>query len=328
MSEKATTELVVRTVETPTGFEGQPLAMIPPSEVGALSAVMREESEIKAAIVLAKKFPRNENACYTKLLKSCERPSFAESAFYRFPRGGQAIEGPSVDLAREAARCWGNVRYGLRIVAQDDEWVHIMGWAFDLESNNFVSAEDKFKKLVQRKGGWVRPDERDLRELVNRRGAICVRNSLLQILPSDVIDDALRAAKETMRKATAGDLKQNREDALRRMALAFQGLAVTVEMIESYLGHPMNVATEEEMVNLRQIYKAMVDGVAKRDEFFAAPAPQSQQTQVGSIDMSQAVAGTPPPPKQDPTPPKKEEESKGKKGQRALIESEAEGDDG
>src|SRR5258706_4186843 len=107
-----------------------------PEQAGIVAVIAREEAELKAAIVLARKFPRDESVSFAKLLRSCERPSFAENAGYAFPRGGTMVTGPAVDLAREASRCWGNMRYGLRIVTADDSWIHIKGLALDLEHNN------------------------------------------------------------------------------------------------------------------------------------------------------------------------------------------------
>ncbi|MCH8828317.1 MAG: type II secretion system F family protein, partial [Planctomycetes bacterium] len=82
------------------------------AEAGTAAAVAREQSELAGAI---------EAACYCRIIASCRRPGFAEVARYSFPRGDATIEGPSIDLAREIARCWGNMRCGIRIVSQDDE---------------------------------------------------------------------------------------------------------------------------------------------------------------------------------------------------------------
>ena len=161
---------------------------IAPQQAGELAAVAREQNEIQSAIVSAKKFPRNEQAAFVKALNSFRRQSMAEAATYSFPRGGKTVEGPSVDCARELARVWGNIRYGLRVVSQDENRLHIRAYALDLETNTYVEAEDEFSKLIQRKDKlsgatrWVTPDERDLRELMNRRGAIAIRNCLLQPL--------------------------------------------------------------------------------------------------------------------------------------------------
>lgn len=257
------------------GFEGNASGVGQlANQVGAVASVAREEAEVKAAIVLARRFPRDEAASYTRIIRSCDRPSFAEGAAYRFPRGGQQVTGPSIDLARELARCWGNIRYGLRIVSSDEEQVHIKGYAYDLEMNNFTEAEDKFAKLVQRKNRqtgkteWVEPDERDLRELVNRRGAICVRNAILQLMPPDVVDDAMNRATDTLRKAAAGEIKQDPAQAMRRMASAFAEFGVTSEMLEKKLGHPLAAMSPDEFTSLRQIYTSMRDGQSKREEHF------------------------------------------------------------
>src|SRR5205085_986190 len=134
---------------------------------------------------------RNELMAFQQLAVACKRLSFAEQSSYAFPRGGQTVSGPSVHLARAAARVWKNLQYGVRITRDDDDSRQIQAFAWDLETNVKVTGEDDFKKLVYRKkDGWVKPDERDLRELTNRRGAILVRNCILQILPKDLIEDA------------------------------------------------------------------------------------------------------------------------------------------
>jgi len=92
------------------GFNSPIVAQVGGDDVGGLAVISREQHEIQAAIISAKKFPRDENQAYAKAIKSVQRPSMAESATYNFPRGGKSISGPSVDLARELARCWGNIR--------------------------------------------------------------------------------------------------------------------------------------------------------------------------------------------------------------------------
>lgn len=272
------------------------------SEAGVLATVAREEQELKAAIVVARKFPRDEVAAYERIVKSCKRPTFAEGAQYRFPRGGQQIVGPSVDLAREMARCWGNMRYGLRVVSQDDDTMHIKGYAFDLETNSLVEAEDSFAKKIQRKDkrtnatAWVTPDERDLRELMNRRGAILVRNCILQLLPPDVTEDAQGYCQQTLLDAASGKLKVSREQAIRSLIINFSSLGITAAMIEKHLKHPASAMNAEELTGLQQIGRAILDGQAKREEFFdlggTGEAVQSEKT----ADLNAKLQGRQPAP--------------------------------
>lgn len=252
------------------------------NQVGAVATVAREEAELKASIVLARHSPRNEMASFSKIMSACERPSFADASIYSFPRGDTQIEGPSVKLAREMARCWGNLRTGIRIVSMDDKFVHVKGYCYDLETNAYTESEAKFQLLIQRKDKktrqtqWVKPDERDLRELVNKHGAFCVRNAILQSLPPDFVEDAMAKANETLVKWEAGELQRNPAEKIKIVVMSFRELGVTPEMIVEYLGHPLEAVTAEELKTLRTIYASIRDGNSKREEYFDFGTPKSK----------------------------------------------------
>lgn len=256
-------------------------------ELETTASAAREMAEVQAAVILARKFPRDEQRTYSKLLASCGRASFAEDATYSFPRGGSTVSGPSVNIAREAARLWGNVRFGLDIIRDDDETRGIRAWAWDVESNTKVAYADEFKKLIFRKqGGWITPDERDLRELTNRRGAICLRNCLLQLIPKDFIEDALTECEKTLK---AG-VKKDRPTTIAAMTTSFAELSITVAMLDKYLGHSLAEATDGEIVRLRGIYKALTDDYAKKEEYFGNGAAKGPET--GNLKMGDLKAGT------------------------------------
>lgn len=238
------------------------------SQETAVVQTAEKQKEVEVAVILANKFPRNESKAYEKLMAACERYTFAQNVTYSFPRGGSKVSGPSIHIAREAARCYGNLRYGLCVVHEDTDSITIEAWAWDIETNTRISQEDKFKKLIYRKsGGWIEPDERDLRELVNRRGAIVLRNCLLQIIPKDFIDDAISlAAKTILSKAS-----QSPDEQLKAMQSAFKkDFNVTVDMLEKYLDHKISECGPEEIVDLRGVYNSLKDGNSKRDDYFKA----------------------------------------------------------
>lgn len=262
---------------------------------GTASAVAREEAELKAAIVLARQSPRHELQAYQRIKQAMSRPSMAADARYAFPRGGQQVVGPSVYLAREAARHWGNLRYGVRIVSLDAEMVHVKGYCHDIETNSYNESEDKFRTKVQRRNKntgvteWVTPDERDLRELINKRGAICMRNSILQCLPSDVIEDAMQAAEATLQAVEDNNLKTNPVETIRKMADAFAGLGVTVEMLEKYIGHKLDLCTAEEITNFRTIAASLRDGQSKREDYFSVGEPAAAPGQTGAATLAERI---------------------------------------
>ncbi len=226
-------------------------------ELSTSSLMVAAQMEVQGSIIIAKKFPRNEDQTFAKLMKTCDRTSFAEKAVYSYPRGGQTVSGPSVNLAREAARLWGNLEYGLLVIRDDENSRHIRAWAWDKETNTKTFAEDSFEKLIFRKGkGSIKPDERDLRELTNRRGAILIRNCLLQLLPRDLVEDAVIEVAKTLKQ----DAKQDPEAARKKIILAFSQLNITPEMIEKKLKHPVSQCSPEELAELRQIWQSINDG--------------------------------------------------------------------
>jgi hypothetical protein len=260
-------------------LEMGPAVEITSDEAAATPLAVRAQAEIQSSIIIAKKFPRDVTKGYMELQKSARRPTFARKARYSFPRGGQEVAGPSVNLAREAARCWGNIRYGVTMMPteDDEEWIQIEAWAHDAETNTWAYAQDRFPNKVQRRNkGWVKPDERDRRELVNRRGAISVRNALLQLLPFDVIEDAVNACLATTRAAASQDLEENREDTIRKLVMAFEQMGVTKEMIEKRLGHSTELTDAAELDELRSVWHSMHDGNTNRNDHFNVPAAQAE----------------------------------------------------
>jgi len=257
------------------------------TELEAIPAalVASAQREVESAVILAKRFPRDLDRSYQSIVRACKRFSFAEKAGYKFPRGKKQdangrwvqnfVEGPSVYLARELAKAWGNIRFGITILSDDDEIRSLCGWAWDLESNLRVEMPASFKKLQQRKvkqddgsmrTAWVTPDERDLRELTNKHGAICVRNALLSLIPADVIDDCRRVASEVVNKKVTED-----PDAQRKAVLqAFDGLNVNAANLQELIGCPISQASPAQIVQLKGFYAAIRDGQTTISELLDA----------------------------------------------------------
>lgn len=253
-------------------------------ELATTGAAAIARHEIESAIVIAKKFPRDEKAAFEKVMDAAERPSFAEDAAYSYPRGDATIEGPSINLAREIARAWGNIRYGLEVIRDDESSRLIRAWAWDLESNTKVSAEDDFQKLIFRKAqGNIKPDERDLRELTFRRGAILTRNCILPLVPKDMIEDILEKCKETLKKSAASNPQSTQE----KLIKAFSEQEITVKMIEEYLSHKLSDSAPDEIANLRKIYKSIADGNSKKEDYF----DKKKEPETGTLNMNDLKPG-------------------------------------
>lgn len=242
--------------------------------------------EVQGAILVAKKFPRDMGMVWDKVTKACQRKTLAEKACYSFPRGGTTITGPSINLAQTIIGYYGNVRVGLDVIRDDDESRLIRAWVWDVENNFRVSLDDEFQKVIYRKkDGWIKPDERDLRELTNRRGAILLRNAIFKVIPRDLIEDAVAICNLT--------LKNNIKDPdseKKRLVMEFQKQQITVKMLNAYLKHDSwDTWGADELVELSNIINTLREGVATKDEYFAMKADPA----TGEIKMADLSAGDP-----------------------------------
>ncbi len=246
----------------------------------AVASAARVQAEIQSAYLVAMHKPRDEVVVWADMSKDLGTYDAAVKAFYSYPRGGDRISGPSVRMARELARRWGNMRSGIKVIEVTDEHVHIAGWALDLQTNAYSESDDRFKKLVQRSYGkgqnkvtkWVEPDERDLRELIARRGAILERNCILKLLPRHRVDELVGIAIDTFYKAENGQLAQSRDKTIEKLINRFSDFGVNGKMLEAYLGHPVSQIDNREYQELVTIGKALGDGTADKSEFFGGTA--------------------------------------------------------
>jgi len=231
---------------------------------------------MQASLELALQRPRDEMKAADRIYQMCRQPAFASMALYSYRRGGSLVEGESVNLSREIERCWGNIMSGFRIVSRDREWVHIQGRAHDLESNTVKVQESRVPLLIQRRDKetgetrWIATDdEREIRERVNKEGALLERNCVLRVIPAYIKSEARSICKQTMRGAADGELSADRESVLRKMLRQFGEVGVTAADIERLFGHPVGAVTADELAELRRIY-ATISGDANMtpDHFF------------------------------------------------------------
>ena len=241
----------------------------------------RAVQEVQAKLIIAKKFPRNETQAIVDISQSCKRPSLAKVALYTYERGGTKIQGPSIRLAEVIARAWGNMDFGIRELSQADGSSDVEAYAWDLQTNTTASRSFKVQhKRYTKKGSYDLDDPRDIYETVANNGARRMRACILEIIPGDVVEDAVVQIRETLK--LAGKAEGPIEDRIKKMAMAFNALGVSVEAIEGRLQHKIDLVTEDELVDLLAIYNSVKDGMSKRTDFF-------------SLEGSPSPAGTPPP---------------------------------
>ncbi len=224
----------------------------------------RAVAEVQASYVIAKKFPRDENAAYMRIMKACERPLLAEQSMYAYPRGGQLVTGASIRLAEALAQSWGNIDCGVREVSQSDGMSVAEAYAIDLETNTRVVKTFHVPHTRDTKQGKKRlTDSRDIYELVANQGARRLRACILGVIPGDVVDAAVARCGKTLESS---DVPM--ADQIRKLIQAFDEIGVKTEHIEKRLGHKLDATIPQEIVTLRGIYKSIKDGMADRTQFF------------------------------------------------------------
>jgi len=224
----------------------------------------RAQHEVQAAYVVAKKFPRNEDDCFAKIINSCKRPFLAEQASYAFPKGGKLITGPSIRLAEVLAQCWGNIDFGIRELSQTVGMSVVEVYAIDLESNAQSRRTLHIPHVRDTKSGRQKlTDAREIYLEVANQSARRLRDCILKIIPGDVIEAAEERCKQTLQSSDVPIADQ-----IRKMVIAFDELGVKVEHIEKRLGHKLDATIPTEIVTLKGIYKSLKDGMATREDFF------------------------------------------------------------
>ena len=260
-------------------------------------ATTRQASEVQAAMIVAKNYPRDETAAIGRLKTACKRKGLAECSIYSYPKGGQQIQGPSIRLAEAMAQSWGNIDYGVIVLSQTAAESSVMAYAWDLETNTRRQMVFQVQHLrVTRQGANILTDPRDVYELVANQGARRLRACILGVIPGDVQDLAVAECEKTLKDDSGKPLP----DRIRDMVIAFQELGVTKEMLEARLQHPVTSCTAQNVVAFTKIFLGIRDGISKREDWFdvnagAAPAAEGSEKPKSRTEAAAAKMAKPDP---------------------------------
>jgi hypothetical protein len=265
----------------------------------------RAIAEVQGAIVVAQQCPRDTDAAIEAMKESCGEPMLAERAFFRFPKGRVKNEetgkweenfliGPSVHLARELARLWGNLQYGIKELSRDDYAgeSQMLAYAWDVQTNTRVETVfivkhlrdktvwvDKKKEKVQEK----LTDLRDIYENNANAGARRVRECVFAILPPWFVEQAKEKCAETNTNGGGKPLPLRVSEAVER----FAALGVRKEQLERKLGRKMGKWVGQDLAVLIVVYRSLVQSETTVEAEFP---PE----QVESDELAHTTVMTPP----------------------------------
>lgn len=277
----------------------------------------QSRAEIQGAMTLAKKYPRNEFEARAKILRTCESLSFAERAIYKKPVGWKDlketggkwerlyVEGPSIRLAEEVLRHWGNTRVLENVLYEDNIKRLVRVTCYDLESNLAYGEDLLIEKTVERKNA---KDREVISERINSKGekisiviatedevrnkekamvSKAIRNNGLRLIPVHIIDDAVYVAKLNLKSNIAKDFHTHIE----RMKSSFKTFNIEIFDLEQYLGHPLSQITIDEIADLKAVFNSIKNGESKwQDYFVEAEESNSNKKEVENAEMDIAVA--------------------------------------
>jgi hypothetical protein len=234
---------------------------------GTVIEQSRAVAEVQGALVVADRRPRDRTRAVAEVLESCRSQDVAQSAFFKFPRGGQTVSGPTIHMARELARCWGNIIYAVVELDRDDDRhvSEMMAYAWDLETN--TRSQTQFlvpHKRDKRGGGEVLTDMRDIYENNANMGARRLRECIFSVLPPYLTKAAERQCHQTLQ----GD---NDEKPLpvriSEAVTAFEKIGVSRARIEGKMGLVANFSAVD-LANLRVSYGSIQrNEISAVDEF-------------------------------------------------------------
>lgn len=212
------------------------IAAVPanPVTVGQITAIeqARAVAEVQAAVVVAQQRPRDITRATGEMRDACGRMALASRAFYAVPNRGN---GPTIHLARELARIWGNIDYSVRELRRDDEagMSEILATAWDQQAN--VRSSRSFQAPHAKMAKKVREKIVDLDDIYRNNqsvGAKAVRECIWSILPRWFTEEAQDLCHKTLREGEGAPLGER----VSKMLDAFRGEGITVEDLEARTG--------------------------------------------------------------------------------------------
>ena len=246
-------------------------AAIAARQSDALVAVeqSRAIAETQAAMLVAKKFPRDPIAAMDRILNACTRPTLAEGALYTYSRGGTDITGPSIRAAEKLAQNWGNMQFGIRELEQRAGESTVEAFAWDIETNTRQVKVFQVKhERHTKKGAYALTDPRDIYELTANQGARRLRACILGVIPGDVVEAAVKQCETTLN--TKAEVTPER---LANLLEKFHEFGVTKEQIEARIQRRLDAMQPAQLVALGKVYNSLKDGMSTVADWFEVALP-------------------------------------------------------
>jgi hypothetical protein len=245
------------------------------AETASTAIAAQARAAVEARYIMALRRPRDWDDVRVKLLKECTRPGFAAVARYSKPRGGKAIEGPSIRFAEAALRAMGNAMPEVAAIYDDAQKRIVRVTVTDLEANLPYSVDVVIDKTVERarlrdgeeplsvrlnssgKRTYLVPANDD--DLLNKQNALvskALRTAALRLLPGDILEECMERVLATVNTRNAADPDAERK----KIADGFARLNISPAQLREYLGHDLGGCSPAELGHLRGLWQGINEG--------------------------------------------------------------------
>jgi hypothetical protein len=226
----------------------------------------RAMADVHAAMKIAMDYPRSPSLARDRMQDACSQMALAEKAFYRYNRGGQ-VTGASVHLARELARCWGNITAGVKELYRNDVALHseMLAYAWDIETNTRQEHGFIVPHKRDTKGGVVAlEDMRSVYENNANAGARRLRECIFAVLPLSFRTEAIALCYKTLEDGDGKPLAHRITAIIQR----FGDFKIRLAQLEDKIGKPEGKWTAGDVATLTVVGQSLAAGEATvEDEF-------------------------------------------------------------
>lgn len=226
----------------------------------------RAVTEVQAAVTVAQAVPRDITRAKQQIAEACDHYGLAERAFYSVPKRGT---GPSVHLAREIARCFGNFQSGIKELRRDDisQTSELLAWAWDVENN--TRSERTMIVPHAKMAQGQRKVLNDLTDIINNNNsyaARALREVIFNELPVGLVEYAKGLCRQRLERGE--NPEQSLDERIANMVAAYERAGIRIGQLEARVGLPRAEWAEQQIADLGVVWKSMREGSTSLSEEF------------------------------------------------------------
>ncbi len=236
--------------------------------------VAKPDAQVMLQVQTARAFPRSIKSAMqeARSMATLDRET-AGSCFYKIPRAGKMIEGPSIRLAEIMASAWGNLAIQGSIDEVTETHVVARGVVWDMQSNVPWSIEHR-QKITGKDGRRYSDDM--ITTTANASVSKAIRNAIFRAIPRAYVS----AVEAEARRVAVGDqrtLAETRD----KWIQWFNKLGVAEARVLKMLGKPsLSDVDLGDLETLTGVSTAIREGHANVNEVFP---PEELGDGVGSF---------------------------------------------